>query len=276
MPSKDWISSRDGTKLYIETHPVPNPKHVVVLVHGFAEHIGRYGEIFERLNRANMSVLGVDLRGHGRSHGMRGYINNFSEYIDDLGTAVREAQTRNNVSKVIILAHSMGALVASCYAAQHPDQISGLILSSPLIEIAVEIPAWKRRAGQWMAKLMPSFSLKSTMDTKYLTHDTEKVRAYDEDPLIFHYVRAGWFDQITGFKDEAFKIARQLRTPVLVQFSPKDYIVNFETGKKWSSELASSQKEIKVYDGFYHEIYNEVEREKPISDLIAWLNSHPK
>ncbi len=276
MHSKDWISSRDGTKLYIERHPVPNPKHVIVVVHGFAEHIGRYGQIFEQLNRAGMSVLGVDLRGHGRSYGMRGYINNLSEYVDDLETAVREAKATSSASKVIILAHSMGALVASCYASKHPNQVSGLILSSPLIEIAVEIPAWKRKAAHWMAKLMPSFSLQSTMDTKYLTHDTGKVRAYNEDPLIFHYVRAGWFDQITGFKEEAFKTAKKIKTPVLVQFSPKDYIVNFETGKTWSHELASEDKEIKIYDGFYHEIYNETEREKPISDLIRWLESHPK
>jgi alpha-beta hydrolase superfamily lysophospholipase len=276
MSSKDWISSHDGTKLYIENHPVSAPKHVVVLVHGFAEHIGRYGEIFKRLNRAGMSVLGVDLRGHGRSHGMRGYINNISDYVDDLDAAVREAKARNNASTVVILAHSMGALVASCYTAQYPNQVSGLILSSPLIEIAVEIPAWKRKAGHWMAKLMPSFSLKSTMDTKYLTHDTEIVRAYDKDPLVFHYVRAGWFDQITGFKDEAFKTAKKIKTPVLIQFSPEDYVVNYETGHAWASEIRSPNKQILVYDGFYHEIYNEIEREKPISDLIHWLNTHPK
>jgi alpha-beta hydrolase superfamily lysophospholipase len=239
MQPTDWISSRDGTKLFTQSAFVPNPDRVVVLVHGFAEHIGRYTEVIEALNKANMSVLGLDLRGHGRSHGKRGYIDSLEQYGEDLEAAIEHAKKKTGVKKVAILAHSMGGLVASCYAAHNPQNLSGLVLSSPLIAIAVKVPYWKSQLGKLLSNCMPGFALKNTLDPKLLTHDPIKVRAYEEDPLVFQDVRARWFEQVTGFKDQAMKLAAQIQTPLLVQLSAEDYIVDYEASRQWFENLTA-------------------------------------
>lgn len=271
MQPSDWISSRDGTKLFTQSAFVPKPDQVVVLVHGFAEHIGRYSELISELNQANMSVLGLDLRGHGRSHGKRGYIDSLEQYSEDLDAAVKQAQKKTGAEKVIVLAHSMGGLVASNYAAHHSQKLSGLVLSSPLFAISVKVPRWKALIGKVMSSVLPWFSLPNTLHAKLLTHDPVKVRAYEEDPLIFHHVTARWFEQVTGVRDEALKLASQIQTPLLLQLSAEDYVVDFETSKQWFERLTGVDCTLKVYEGFYHEIYNEVRREEPVRDMLAWL-----
>ncbi|MBL4818855.1 MAG: lysophospholipase, partial [Deltaproteobacteria bacterium] len=255
MQSKDWISSRDGTKLYIKPALVDNPKHTIVLVHGFAEHIGRYQDLIERLNQSNMNVIGLDFRGHGQSDGQRGYIDSLSQYEEDLDAAVQTAKQKTGTQKVTILAHSMGALIASCYAVNRADQVSGLILSSPLIALSVKVPYWKQQVGQIMSTLWPTFSMPNTMDPKYLSHDPKTVQDYEKDPLVFHEVNARWFEQVTGFKGEAIKIAAKIQTPMLVQLSDEEQIVSFDASKEWFDHIPGADSSVKVYEGFYHEIY---------------------
>lgn len=271
MQPSDWISSRDGTKLFTRSAFVQKPDRVVVLVHGFAEHIGRYSELISELNKANMSVLGFDLRGHGRSHGKRGYIDSLEQYGEDLDAAVRQAKKKTGVKRVIILAHSMGGLVASSYAAHHPQNLLGLVLSSPLFALSVKVPFWKAQMGKIMSSVLPWFALSNTLNAKVLTHDPVKVRAYEEDPLIFHHVTARWFEQVTGFKNEALRLASQIQTPLLLQLSAEDYVVDSGASEQWFGRLTGVDCTLRTYEGFYHEIYNEVRREEPIRDMLSWL-----
>ncbi len=245
-----------------------------MLVHGFAEHLGRYADLIAQLNRAGISVFAVDLRGHGRSHGARGYIDDLSQYEDDLDAAMEAARTRTGVHMITIVAHSMGGLVASCYAAKKPQMLSGLVLSSPLFAIAVKVPYWKAKLGQIMSSLLPAFALPNTLDAAHLTHDLLKVRAYQDDPLVFKYVRARWFERVSAITPEALSLAGQIQIPLLLQLSAEDYVVDFETSKRWFECLTGIDCTLKIYEGFYHEIYNEVRREEPIRDMLEWLARH--
>ena len=268
MHANDWISSRDGTKIFTQSSPVSQPSKTVVLVHGFAEHIGRYQELIGLLNQANISVLGLDLRGHGRSHGARGYIDSLEQYLEDLDAAV----SKTGLSKVYFVAHSMGSLVASAYAAKYPQKVAGMVLSSPLFAIVVQVPWIKLQFGKVMSRILPRLSVPNDgLDSTFLTHDKSKVRAYNEDPLVFHTITARWFDIMMHIRPKSLAIAKQLQTPLLLQLAGEDHVVDSKTSEEWFKHLPRKIGTLKIYKGFYHEIYNEIKRKKPLEDMLAWL-----
>lgn len=266
------FSSHDGTKLFFRAPSSNSSDSTVIVVHGFAEHSGRYREILNALHQKGYGSLAFDFRGHGHSEGRRGYIERFDDYLKDLDAAVAFAKTRNKNQKIILLAHSMGGLVASHFAAWKPDLIDGLVLSSPLFGIRIQVPAWKKRLGALMSKYWPAFGLSNTIDEKQLTHDQEKAEAYRSDPLIFHHVTARWFEEITVATQNSLEIAQRLKQPFLLQLSGDDRIVSYDKSCEWYEKNLSSDKSLRVYADFYHEIYNEKNRNEPVTEFLSWLS----
>ena len=267
------ISSQDGTSIFFREALVPNCTQAVVLVHGFAEHSGRYEHVMAALNDASISVMAIDLRGHGRSGGVQGHMESVDQYVEDIHTAVTVLKEKSQRSKIILMAHSMGGMVASHYAVTHPKELAGLVMSSPLMGIKVHIPTWKWVVGEVMANIKPFFQLKSTIDANDLTHDKAIVALYQKDDLNFHFVKAKWFSQIQTAIAEAQGFASRIQTPLLLQLSDPDRIVDAEKSREWFQKCQMPDRKQLVYSGFFHEIYNELEREKPIRDAIQWITT---
>jgi lysophospholipase len=125
-----------------------------------------------------------------------------------------------------------------------------------------------------MSSFLPWFSLPNTMESKYLTHDAARVRAYDEDPLVFHAVTARWFQIMMQITPKAMSAAAQIQVPLFLQLSEDDHVVDFETNKQWYTHLTGIESAIKPYKGFYHEIYNELGRQEPLTDMLDWFKRH--
>lgn len=264
------FSSMDQTRLFYRAPLCGEEAKPVIVIHGFAEHSGRYAEILTELKRTGFAPFAFDFRGHGHSEGKRGHISSFQNYVDDLRAAVRFVKKRN-AGTALLLAHSMGALVATHFAIQEPESVDGLVLSSPLFGIRVSVPEWKKRLGYWMAQYWPSFGLPNNIDADELTHDKGKADVYRSDPLIFHHVTARWFEEILKATENSMSTASQLDRPFLLQLSDNDRIVSYEKSCQWYEKSMISDKSLHVYAGFYHEIYNERDRHKPIGDFIAWM-----
>lgn len=268
------ILSKDGLKLFCCSYRAKKSVASIVLVHGFAEHCGRYTHVIKELRAAGFNVLCVDLRGHGLSQGRRGYIEHFSHYIDDLSTAVQYAQELFSCKQVLLLGHSMGALVATFYAASFQHNLRGMVLSSPFFGITLPVPLHKKVAGNVMSKFMPGFTLPSTITGKYLSHDPEVAKQYDADPLVFHTITARWFTEIVRSHEMVTELAPKLLLPVFVQFAGDDHIVKNSVAFDWFDNCASADKKKSIYEGFLHEIYNEEGKEGPITDMIQWFTEH--
>jgi acylglycerol lipase len=265
------FNSSDSTKLFYRALPVEKGRIPVVITHGFAEHSGRYGEVMSELHENGFAPLAFDLRGHGHSEGRRGYISSFQDYVNDLKSAVNFALERNKAEHVLLLAHSMGGLIAAHYGVSEPEKVLGMVISSPLFGIRIQVPRWKKELGHLMSKYWPSFSMPNQIDANLLTHDTSKAEAYRTDPLIFHHVCARWFEEIAEKTENSSESAKKLKVPFLLQLAEDDHIVSFEKSCEWYANTVSADRSQRTYPGFYHEIYNETERAKPIGDFISWM-----
>ena len=273
MAKASFIESRDGYQLFFRERMVESAASTVVLIHGFAEHSGRYGHVMDALEAAQINVLACDLRGHGKSQGKRGYIDSFSQYIDDVKAAVDFAKKKYKVKKIALMAHSMGALIATHYAAQYEQNLCALVLSSPLFGIRGDVPKWKTVTGRLMSRYYPSFSLANSIRGCDLTHDVKLASSYDQDPLIIHHVAARWFTEVQKAYEEARHIPPHLKIPLLLQLSNMDRIVDDQQSVQWYQKCAMPDKKKLIYDGFFHEIYNEIECARPIADAVNWLKT---
>lgn len=268
------ITSFDGKSLFFWYNKVEKSKNTLLLVHGFGEYSERYRSLFERLNQEDISTFAYDLRGHGRSEGIRSYISRFEDYIADLTVILSVVKEITGLEKVSLLGHSMGGLIASLYTSRFQSNIRTLVLSSPFFGLSMEIPLIKKIAGRITSSLLPSFSMPTNIKGEFCTHDENIARSYDTDPMINKYATARWFTEVMRTQKDIEDIAKNIDIPVALLAAGDDRLVSLEAEKRFFKNLSSTDKYLKVFDGFYHEIFNELKKEEAILELINWLNTH--
>ena len=270
----------DGSTAADPTAAAPTPRGTVVVLHGYCEHRGRYRHVAAHLNRHGYNVLVGDLRGHGESGGPRGFVNRFSDYLADTQAFLTEAAAQFKPSggpaaaKPILLGHSMGGLVGLQFALNHPEALRALALSSPFLGLKIIVPGWKRTLGLVASVISPKLRLPSGLGSADLSHDPEVGRRYDADPLVTHDATARWFTETTAAQDDLRARAGRVRVPTLMQVAGDDRIVDAEVSQVMFDRLGASDKNLTVYPGLFHEIFNEVDRERVLADLTNWLVEH--
>ena len=261
--------SRDGTTLYVETfHSKEAEKAHILLVHGANEHIGRYSHVIDALNASGYTVTGVDLRGHGRSYGKRGHVMSWGDYRDDLSAGAKVAG-----SPVFVLAHSMGGLVAADTLIDPQFEVRGLVLSNPLFGLAFTPPVIKATAAKIISKIIPALSMGNEVVVEHLSRDEAVQNAYRTDPLITSSLTPRWFTEMLGAISRLERDGGKITCPTLLLQGTGDKVTSVEATSAIVDKFGSKDKTTKSYDGLYHEILNEPERELVIADMIAWLDS---
>ena len=277
--SADYESFRsaDGLKIFYRRYQADSEKARMVIAHGLGEHSGRCDNVVERLLPLGISVWAPDHRGHGQSDGRRGHVSSFSQYVEDLRKLVEIA--RDGMAggvKIFLLGHSLGGLIALRFAAGFPEMIDGVIISSPSLGVTVNVPAVKAFAGKIMSTIWPTLSLSNELDASKLSHDEGVVRAYIDDPLVHDQVTARWFTEFLSAMEAANRSAPEMKIPLLMQLAGDDHLTNVDTSASFFKALSSVDKTLYVYDGLYHEIYNERDEQKKqvLDDLDTWLLKH--
>jgi len=266
----------DGLSIFYRQYKANPEKARMVIAHGLGEHSGRYVNVINRLVPKGISIFAPDFRGHGKSDGKRGHILSFGDYLEDLysmfGVALKEKKPG---MKCFLLGHSMGGLIAINYAISRQETIDGLIISSPSLGVAVKIPAIKAVLGKAMSSLWPGLSLNNELDASKISHDEKVVAAYRNDPLVHDRVTARWFTEFLSAMENANNQVLKIKVPFLMQIAGDDHLVNAAASKSFFEKLSSKDKTLHVYDGLYHEIFNEKEEDRKlaIDDLENWTGS---
>ncbi|MBW2599814.1 MAG: lysophospholipase [Deltaproteobacteria bacterium] len=277
--SADYESFRsaDDLKIFYRRYLADSEKARIVIAHGLGEHSGRYDNVVGRLLPMGVSVWAPDHRGHGQSGGRRGHIDSFSQYVEDLRRLVEIA--RDGMAedvKIFLLGHSLGGLIALRFAAGFPEMVDGVIISSPVLGVTVDVPVVKAFAGKIMSTLWPTLSLSNELDASKISHDEEVVRAYIDDPLVHNRVSARWFTEFLSAMEAAGRSAPEMEIPLLMQLAGDDHLTSVDASKRFFDALGSVDKTLYIYDGLYHEIYNEITEQKKqvLDDLDGWLLKH--
>jgi alpha-beta hydrolase superfamily lysophospholipase len=270
------FTTQDGTTLYWKAWlPDGTPKAVIHLIHGYAEHIERYGNVVNELVPAGYAVFGNDHRGHGRSQGRRGHVKRFQDFIED------ERQFYTQVIRkelpdtpYFVLGHSMGSLIAMNYVEQNTDELKGLVLSGTGSQPGTDIPKFLITLTKILSKILPAIHVKSPLPPEFVSRDPDVVKAYVDDPLVYNVITPRLAHEMNRYVVLGAENAFMIKTPVLIQLGSQD--TAFSGQKELYEKIGAKDKSFKLYDGLKHEVYNElpIDRAKVLSDLHTWLDRH--
>jgi len=264
----------DNLKLFWISATPENAKAHLALVHGYAEHIGRYAHVVDHFAGLGYAVHGFDVRGHGRSEGRRGHVRQFSEYMDDLQRYLDRVKIAAGGKKVFLFGHSHGGLLAATHLLGHPTDVAGAILTSPFFGLAFKPPAVKVTAAKIIGRVVPGLHLGNEIKSEQLTRDQGFVEAHRADKLVFNVTTPGWFMAATGAQERVIAEAGQVTLPVGIFAGGSDPIADVKLAQAFYGRCGSADKSFKIYEGALHEVLNETNRAEVYADINAWIEKH--
>ncbi len=257
----------EDVALYTEKNLVEQPKAAILIVHGLAEHLGRYDYVVEKLNSYGYSVYRFDNRGHGKSDGEKGYLDDFQAFLDDTDKVVEWAKQDNPDLPLFMLGHSMGGYITGGYGVKYPGKLAGQIFSGAAVTV------------------LPIFENLRTVDfdgnprepvpnalADLICRDKKVVQDYIDDPLVLKETTTKLLGEV--FIRGADWLVERMATylyPCLILHGGDDQIVTPEASRYLYGHISSEDKQLKFYDDCYHEILNESEKDAVLRDIQEWI-----
>ncbi len=249
------------------------PKTVLVIVHGLSEHKGRYFRLQNDLARAGFGSYAYDQRGFGRSDGPRTYVERYTDFFLDLKEVIGFVRRAHPGSKVVILAHSFGGAVAATFCIDHPAEGDGLVLSAPAYDVP-SLPFRLELLSYLMNPFFPTRSIRYQSDPHLLSHDPEIGAAFKSDPLVQSAGTPRFYMEFRKMNARLHRFAGKIVVPTLILQGSEDGIVIPRGARLLYERIGAQRKKLIWYEGFYHEVFNEIGRERVIGDLIGWLEEN--
>ncbi len=273
MPTNNCFTA-DGLTLYTKTAvPEGDPRAVVLVVHGYGEHSGRYQHVIERLVSSGYAAAALDHRGHGKSEGERAYCETMDQFVDDLKVYFDQIRTAQPGKKIFVLGHSMGGLISLAFTERYQREIAGLIVSGAPVIADANVSPLLVLVGKVLNRVAPKLHLLDTGKPGILSSDPQVDIDWENDPLTNKKpmrVRLGV--ELNRMAGEVRKHLGDLQLPVLILCGVDDQLVNPAGSQLAYEQVASVDKTLKRYTGMRHEILNEVDKEIVLSDIVDWLN----
>ncbi len=264
-----------GLKIYYQAWIPDTPKAVIQLVHGGFEHSGRYQNVVNQLIPEGYAIYANDHRGHGRSEGLRNFVDSFDQYIEDEKLFYDLIKKQYPNLSIFMLGHSLGSFIAIYFTRKYEDLLHGLILSGTGTDPGKETSGFLKLLAKGFSKIAPKIKFNPRIDAKFLSHDPEVVKNYTTDPLVYaEKITARLsYEMLRNFKNLKTTI-ENFKINLLIQCGSEDKLI--KGSEKLDDLFKMDDKTIKIYEGLYHEVYNEIEKDRRIvlNDLTDWLNRH--
>ena len=267
------LKTTGGLTLFVRSwRPNANPRGVVVIVPGFNSHSGYFGWTAEQLVAADLAVYAVDLRGRGQSDGERFYVEKFNDYVDDVSAVVKHAKSREPGLPTFLLGHSAGGVVGCLYALDYPRELTGLISES----FAHEIPApdFALAVFKGLGHIAPHAHILH-LKNEIFTRDPKAVETMNADPLIAHETQpTKTLAEMVRADERLKKEFSSMKLPVLILHGTADQATRPSGSKHFYEMVGSNDKTLKLYDGHFHDLLNDLDKEIVIADITKWIAGH--
>lgn len=241
----------------------------IVLVHGYAEHSGRYDHVGAWLAARGARVIGFDHQGHGHSSGPRCHVRRFDDYLDDLDRVVARARGEASSLPLFVIGHSMGGLIVCSWARERRPDVTGLVISAPALAAPGGPSRGRLLALRILSRIAPRASIASELDAEGLSRDPEVVAAYLADPLVHLRMTFSLAGELFAAMERTADKGGEVALPTLMLHGDADPICSPEASRRFADAVPDSR--YRSYPGLRHEIFNEPERASVLSDVQAWL-----
>ena len=262
-----------GVQLFSQSwRPVgEEPRAVLIVVHGLRDHSSRYGELAEHMVGQGFAVHAFDLRGHGRSEGVRVHIDSFEEYLLDLGTFLERVRQREPGKPVFLLGHSMGGAIVTLFTLEKKPDIQGMVLSAPALKPGADVSKALVATTKVVGGILPNLKVLE-LDPKQFSRDPEVVKENQTDPLIFQEGGpARTASRLLSALNTISERMEEVTTPMLVMHGTADTVTDPEGSKALVQRAQSTDKTLKLYDGLFHDLLHEPEKAQVTADVVQWL-----
>ena len=270
---EEYFEGSRGLKLFMRSwRPQSTPRGVVMIVHGLMSHSGLYEWAADNLVSHGFAVYALDLRGHGKSEGEFYFAETVDQYVDDVANAVAIAKSREPGLPVFVLGHSAGGVISCEYALGHQADIAGLVCESA----AHEVPAseFTLAALKGLSRIAPHLHVFRLKDEDF-SRDPKFVEKMKADPLVHHIAYPSSTVAALVRTDERLKNEfPKITLPVLIVHGTADKVTSPSGSKHFYERAGSTDKTLKLYEGHYHDLLNDVDRDLVMADMTEWITSH--
>ena len=263
-----------GHRLFRRSWLPESPERALIVVHGFAEHSGRYEAMASWFADRGCAVHGYDHRGHGRSSGPRNYVDSFDDYLDDLGDLLDIVRREHPGLEITIVGHSMGGLVTLAFLSQRKPTLFAAVTSGPALELRQALSGPKLLLAQVLRRLAPRYLINAGLPSDGLSRDPEVASRYEADPLVDTRATASLGLEMAAAIKRTAGAGADVAVPLLMLHGGDDPLCSASGSERFFQGLPAGStppNRLEVYPGLLHEIFNEPEQEKVFADLLGWL-----
>lgn len=267
-----FLMTGKGIKIYYHKHVPECARGLILISHGYGEHLGLYDEFMACLINNGYGVYAYDHRAHGRSEEERGHIDRFEVLIEDMSEVVKFVKREHSDLPLFIFGHSMGGLVAFIYGSLYPEDVRGQVFSGP----AVGMPWGTRYLPRGFFSFFKHYFARLkiySLHTRMGSRNDEFRAQLKDDPYMLRYATVGFFSE---FINRGITLAKEnaanYQLPVLFLHGKADRIIPYRASIEMMKQIRSDDKALILYEGLYHELVREPEREQVWQDILAWLN----